>query len=728
MTGFGSYDAYNANESADAAPVADGSTGGPLVNRSRSVFVHASLVLFALAIVTRAVMLQLVDASQWSAKAEDQQVQESEIVPPRGRILDANGNVLVESRELVHLAFTPRNIKPFRKRGAKKSDPLINGRAAIRQALHSMDVSDADIRRVLDTTRKWVELPQLFLPSDVKRLEGFPGVTPTRVLQRYVSAPRGLLDVLGTVSDEKGPVGGLESEEDSLLRGQSGKQALIKDGKSYPVETPAFARVAARPGHTLTLTINQSLQELAERQLADGIAQTNSAGGDAVIVDPRDGSVLAMAGIRNGKIAPSMTVLTEPYEPGSVMKPFVISRAMELKRVHPDEIINTEGGKWTVAKRDIYDEHKAASLSMRDVIRLSSNIGAVKIAQRLSPREEFEAFRDFGFGTLTGLPYPAESRGSVPRPADWKAQTQASVAMGYEMNATLLQVAMAYVSIANDGELLQPALIREVHDAEGNLVFSHQRTVARRVLEPGTTKVMRSILASVVDSGTAVAADLATFDLAGKSGTARRVVNGRYDGSYNATFAALFPAQAPQYVIVVRMIDPKGKSIFGGTVAGRVVNNIVQGALATRDASLDRNALAAVAKPLRAPKVKPLSPKAMLAAQRDTARFDSLKAPAPAPVAPLATPTRVIVSLPYKAGAKSGSARRASNDSASDDVPVGELREVPSVYGLDTRQAMRALHAAGFHVSVVGGNSGRTKPAAGTLARTGSVIVLETPK
>jgi cell division protein FtsI (penicillin-binding protein 3) len=329
------------------------------------------------------------------------------------------------------------------------------------------------------------------------------------------------------------------------------------------------------------------------------------------------------------------------------------------------------------------------------------------------------------------MPYPAESRGNVPRPGDWKSQTHASVAMGYEMNATLLQVAQAYVSIANDGVLLQPALIREVRDADGNVMFTHQRTVVRRVLEPSTTKVMRTILASVVDSGTAVAADLATFDLAGKSGTARRAVNGKYDGTYNATFAALFPAQAPQYVIVVRLIDPKGKSIFGGTVAGRVVNSIVQGALATRDASLDRNALAAVTKPLPTPKAKPLSPKAVLAAQRDTARFDSLKAPAPAPVAPLATPTRVIVSLPFKNAGKSGSARRAAttdDEPSGDALPLGELREVPSVFGLDTRQAMRALHAAGFHVSVIGGGTSRTKPAAGTLARSGSVVVLETPK
>jgi cell division protein FtsI (penicillin-binding protein 3) len=221
-----------------------------------------------------------------------------------------------------------------------------------------------------------------------------------------------------------------------------------------------------------------------------------------------------------------------------------------------------------------------------------------------------------------------------------------------------------------------------------------------------------------------MAAGLQAFDVAGKSGTAKRAVNGRYPaGAYNSTFAGMFPAQAPQYVLVARLIDPEGK-VFGGTVAGRIVNEIIQGALATRDASLDRRALATVAKPLPTPKQKPLSPKAVIAAMRDTMRFDSLRASAPAPVAPLAAPTRVIVSLPFKAK------NVANSGTIESDGPGarGELREVPSVYGLDARQAARSLHAAGFHVSIVAGSAGRTRPAAGTLMRTGSVVVLETPK
>ncbi|MEQ1691002.1 MAG: penicillin-binding transpeptidase domain-containing protein [Gemmatimonas sp.] len=689
----------------------------PLVSRTRTMLVHFSLVVFALAIVARAVEVQLVNTGRWTQAAENQQVNARDVAPPRGQILDANGVVLVESRELMRLSFAPKQLKPVRKRGAKRSDPPINTRLVVRKGLKAIGVHDTLIRRVMDTTRKWVELPALYLPSDVERFAGLPGVHRDPVLRRTVLAPPGIAGFLGSVRDQSTPVGGIEEELDSLLRGVSGRNALVRVPRSGEIETPALQGLAARPGHDVSLTINLSLQEIAERELADGIARTGSTGGDVVIMDPRDGAVLAMAGVRNGKPSVTATALAEPYEPGSVMKPFVVTRALELTRVQPDELINTEGGKWTVAKRTINDEHKAAFMSVRDVVRNSSNIGAVKIAMQLSEREEYEALRDFGFGTPTGLPYPAESRGQLPT-LKWHPQTASAVAMGYGMSATPLQIAAAYVVLANDGELLQPAIVRQVRDADGTVQFAMERRVVRRVLQPATAKLMRTILTSVVDSGTAVAADMATYDVAGKSGTARRAVAGGYhQDQYNSTFAGMFPAQAPQYVLVVRLIDPKGK-IFGGTVAGRIVNEILQAALATRDASLDRRALAEVVKPVPVPLRRPLTPTAIAAALRDTARFDSLRAPAPSPVPELAAPARVVVSLPFKTVSK------ASIENGSGTA----LRTVPSVYGLDARQAALTLHAAGFRVSLAAGRVTRTRPAAGTMVRSGSVVVLESPQ
>ncbi len=720
MTGFARAGSGEAD-----TDVVNATTSRPLVSRTRAIVIHATLVVFALAILARAAQLQLVESTRWADAAVEQQVKQQDVTPPRGQILDANGNVLVATRELMRLSFAPKLLQPAKRRGARRSDPPVNTRLAVRQGLKALNVHDTLVRRVMDTTRKWVELPAYYLPSDLDRFAGLPGVYRTRVLKRVSSAPPGISGFLGTVRDENTPVGGIESELDSLLRGVNGRNALVKDGRGNLIETPALSGVQARAGHTVTLTINQSLQEIAERELAEGVERTGASGGDVVMMDPRDGAVLAMAGFRDRKASVTATPLAEPYEPGSVMKPFIVARALELERVRPDEMINTEGGMWVVAKRKLYDEHKAVSMSVRDVVRLSSNIGAAKIALKLTQREEYETLRDFGFGTLTGVPYPAESRGRLP--SVWLPQTPTSVAIGYEMMATPLQIAAAYVAIANGGELLQPGMVREVRDADGRVVFTHERRVIRRVIDPATAHLMREMLASVVDSGTAVAADLATFDVGGKSGTAREA-NGRFGYAqlkYNSSFAGMFPVQAPQYVLVVRLVDPKGK-IYGGTISGRVVNEIIQSALATRDASLDRRALAALAKPIPTRRVRPPSPQAIAAALRDTARFDSLRAPTPPLPAPVAAPQRVVVTLPL------ASARGAKGDSGVvhpvDVASRTDWRAVPSVYGLDARQAVRTLHAAGFHVSLAAGQATRTRPAAGSMVRAGSVVVLETPQ
>lgn len=691
------------------------------VSRVRAMLVHATLVLFTLAIIARAAQIQIVEGERWARTAASQQVREEQIKPPRGRIYDANGNVLAETVEMMRVRFTPANIKSYRPRGRKGTTDTVHSRTVVRQTLKSLGVSDSWIRRALDTTRAWVEIPMEFLPSDLERLKGIPGYNPERIHSRKVTAPAGVRGILGTINSEGKAVSGLEFELDSVLQGVSGKDVQIRDGRGNRMETPSLSGFDARPGHNITLTINQSLQEIAETELMDGVKRTGATGGDVVIMDVRDGAVLAVAAVRDRRVTTTAMSLAEPYEAGSVMKPFVISRALELERVHPEQMINTENGHWRFAKRSFTDEHKAPMMSVRDVIRHSSNIGAAKIAQTLSEQEEYEALRDFGFGTATGVPYPAESRGRLPVPK-WEPQTATALAIGYEISATPLQIASAYVAIANGGELLQPVLVREVRDANGTVLYTHTRRVIRRPIPEATALEMRTMLASVVDSGTAVAAGLQTYEVSGKSGTARRLVNGAYDQvHYNSTFAGMFPAESPQFVLVVRLIDPEGK-IYGGTVAGRVVNVILQGAIATRDGSLDRSALALLEKRITPPKKAPLSVSAVAAAKRDTARFDSLRAPTPAAAEPVSSADRVIVSLPFTPRSKKAG---AGGDGSS---PDRSLRRVPSVFGLDTRQAVRVLHAAGFRVTTVKGSGGQTKPGAGTMIQGGSLVVLETGK
>jgi cell division protein FtsI (penicillin-binding protein 3) len=697
----------------------DGAPDAVPISRWRSGLVHGALLLVAAALVARSAQVQLLEHAEWTRLAERQHVRDVAVVPPRGTLLDATGSVLVETREQMKLAIAPQELRTVRLKGPEGRKREVDARAALRKGLRELGVPAEWIRRAVDPKRKWVELPQRFLPADLERFNGLPGIRRERIMRRVNSSPEGLRGMMGALDADGEPVSGLELELDPFLRGERGRAPVVIEGGGYRIPSPELRAVEARPGHTVVLTINQALQEIAEQQLQLARERTGASGGDVVILDPRSGELLALVGVRDGRPALTSTPLAEAYEPGSVVKPFLVTRLLDLGRARVDETINTENGQWQLAGRTLRDEHEAPSMSVRDVIRLSSNIGTAKLAARMSPQEEFETLRDFGFGSFTGVPYPAESKGRLKRPATWGPMTRTSMAIGYELMATPVQIAAAYAAIANGGDLLQPVLVREVRAPDGTVRYRHQRRVVRRVISPQAAAAMRTMLESVVDSGTARAADLATFDVAGKSGTARRSESGQgyVEGRYNASFAGMFPASDPQYVIVARLIDPSGPSYFGGTVSGGMVNGILQAALATREASLDRGKLAQVVKRLT-PGPDSAAP-ASRVASRPSEGPDSTapRASAPPPAEPLSAPARVVVELPMAVGSEGATPRSPE-----------ELRPVPPVEGLDIRQAVRVLHLAGFQVALATGSTLRTTPASGTVVRTGSTVRLERPR
>lgn len=686
----------------------------PPIGRGRASLIHGTLVLFAVALIARAIQVQLVDGKSWAAKAVKQQVTESSLPAPRGQILDERGVVLVESREMVQLRIAPNEIRRDKKKNRDDGPKLL-------KALNALGVPRTLVKDALDVRQKWVVIPKLVVPRDAQPILALrQGIHPLYAMQRVNAAPEGVKKLIGVIDAKGAAVGGIEQSLDSLLRGQSGKRTGLRDGGGNVWDSPSLSGIDATPGHSITLTINATLQEICERELTLALQRTGASGGDIVILDPRDGSILALAGYRDGKSPLTSTPLAEGYEPGSVLKTFFVARMLDQNLIKADDWVNTENGTFTINKRTITDEHKRPEMTVSDVIRFSSNIGIVKLASKLSTAQEYELLRDFGFGVQPGTPYPAESRGRVPLPRTWSMQTSASMAMGYELLVTPLQLAVAYASVANGGELLQPALIREIRDANDNVIFQHQRRALRRVLSKDAAEATRTILESVVDSGTATAAELKTFDVAGKSGTARRSIGGAYDlVHYNATFAGMFPARKPQYVIVARLIDPKG-AIYGGLVAAPVVNRILQGALASRDVQLDRSALAVTARPIPAR----VDSVALKLATRDAASLEKqalevlanpdtgILAVSVAPAMPVPATSTIAISIPYAPKPVS--------------APIAEDKLVPNVHGLDVRDAVRTLHAAGFQVRLLSGQVGRTKPAAGTLAKSGSTVVLET--
>src|SRR5437773_2291756 len=516
---------------------------------------------------------------------------------------------------------------------------------------------------------------------EVQPLRSTRGVHLEAVVNRFYPAPQLARATIGRVGDDGYGASGMEKTLDSLLAGRPGSAVVLKDRAGREYESPA--RVIAQPvaGHDVVLTLDAELQEIAQRALDDALRRMDADGGDVVMLDPASGEVLAIASHqRDGTARPSAFIDT--FEPGSVAKIFAAAALLALKRVGPREHVSGEDGIYRLPGRPpITDEDPQPTLTLADAIRVSSNIAIVKFAARLTPAEQYRMLRDFGFGALTGIEFPGEAAGKLRPPSEWTRPSAASLAIGYELSVTPIQVAAAYAALANGGLLLQPTLIREVRSPEGPLLYRHEPEPVRRAVSPEIAAALRDLLRGVVERGTGSEAALTNFPVAAKTGTARRVVNGHYaPGQYTASFAALFPADKPQLVLVVKIDNPHKGSYFAAQTAAPVTRSILEQALAARTVALDRARLSTAA------------PRATVAPLEDDGG-----------VVPYVVP------WPYH----------------PDSAAPGPAPPVPDVTGMEMRAAVRALHRRGFRVALKGwGAAEHTWPAAGDSAALGSTVTL----
>ena len=656
-----------------------------MARASRVSIVHGALVVFALALIVRAAKVQILDGKQWSERAKRQQFFTSSAPAPRGDILDASGKPLVESRELVRIAIAL---------------PEVRDTAFVIRALRSARLDAAPVRSAIARKRRWVELQGLHNPARISSLAKLNGIHFTPVMERVYVPSGGVRRIVGGLDGKGNPLDGIELGLDTLLRGDSAPVTLARNRDGRPLETPDGWTNPPRPGSTVTLTINSGLQDICERELSVAVDSLGASGGDIVVMNPHNGEILAMATNRAGRNVWANTAITEPFEPGSTLKPFVAAALLSRGRARADEVIPTFNGKLELEGRTIVDMHKAPQLSLADVIRFSSNVGIVQFGQRLSPREKYDTFRDLGFGMASGVPLPAEAPGTLREPASWSRQTPASILLGYEIAVTPLQLVAAYSAIANGGELPEPHLVKEVRSPEGEVIYRAEPRAVRRVMSRDIARVIREMLLAVVQEGTATKADLETFAVAGKSGTARRTsLNAGYTaGNYTASFVGLFPAEDPQYVVLVKLDSPTGSRYAGGDIAAPVTRIVLRAALAARDAALNREVLAAAG--------------TTVAAAENGALSDTAVKAQSAPPNPVPEASRVI-NLPLQPATK----------------PVERPpRLVPDVRGMTLRAAVRALHSSGFQVRLVNGPAMSTSPAAGAVAAAGSVMQLGHPR
>jgi cell division protein FtsI (penicillin-binding protein 3) len=621
----------------------------------------------------RAAQVQVLEGADWQEMAESQHTTDKEVAAARGAVLDRDGAQLAVSREVYRVSVAPREVLDADSTRALLADAL--------------DLSTQAARRLVDRDRRWVVAPGRYPPTVRDRLSGVRGVYLDRELERF--HPHGTLarGVLGTLLDGAAQ-GGIEQAFDDVLSGRAGREVVARDNLGKPIPGETLLVDAPRAGGQVVLTLDLDLQEIAGQALQEAIEGSQARGGDVLITDPATGEILALVSIRDGKTA-GLGAINTPYEPGSTLKPFTVAGMLERHLARLADSVDVEDGTWTVAGRTLHDVHAEGRMTIADALRVSSNVGIAKSAQVLTPGVQYENLRDFGFGAATGIELPGEAGGTLRRPDRWSLQSPASLAIGYEIAVTPIQMAMAYGALANGGLLMEPRLIREVRDPDGNLVERRQPQVVRRVVDTDVARSVSRVLVDVVEDGTGARARLGAFTVAGKSGTSRAYdAESGYGAGHYASFVGFFPAEAPQLVIFVKLENPTG-TYYGGAVAAPVTRATMEAALAARGTPLDREKLLRAA---RSAVTRPTATPVKFAAQ-----------PLDPPVPPGADPAA----------------------SGGDDATPASRVPVPDVRGLPTRTAVRRLHALGLRVSEEGrGEIVGTFPPAGARVEPGDTVRL----
>jgi cell division protein FtsI (penicillin-binding protein 3) len=550
------------------------------VVKRRAFCALAFVGMWVIVLEARLLQLQVFKHEELLAEANAQQQSEIQLEALRGDIRDRNGSLLAYSVPADSIVANPSQIKDAAEAATAICGALRDCTSKERQELErklSGKGQFAYLRR-----SRAVEPDQVKRVFDLK----LPGVFPSHDTRRYYPKAELAGPLLGFVSLENNGQAGIEYSKNKLLQGEDGVAYAQVDARRQRIET----RVERAPvaGATVELTIDTNLQYLVERELKAGVEANKARGGTAIVMDPSTGEILAMASyptfnpnavgrasadqLRNRAVA-------DVYEPGSTFKIVTASAAIEGHVEMPWDMIDTNPGYITPAgrSRPIYDTHHNGVISFEDVIVKSSNVGAVKVGLRTGAERMTRYVKLFGFGELLAPDLPGGSRGL------WNANNLsesglASVSMGYQVSVTPLQMATAVSTVANGGLLMEPHVVRAlVRDGRREPVAPK---VLHRAIEPDTAAMITEMMEGVVDHGTATVARIEGYPAAGKTGTAHRVVDGRYSQTdYNASFVGFVPSRRPAFTILVVVDTPRAGTYYGGTVSAPIFKRIAEGAL-----------------------------------------------------------------------------------------------------------------------------------------------------
>jgi cell division protein FtsI (penicillin-binding protein 3) len=541
----------------------------------RTLFVAAFLVLWMFAIGLRLVQLQVSRHDEMVARARQQQQGTAEVGFERGLVSDREGRQLARSLDTDSVFVTLKEVTDLKLASNLLASALGTDAAAIAQ----------QITTAKQNNRPFIWIARRIPPEQSQKIAAckVPGVHLEKEAKRFY--PNGSLaaHVLGFVGLDNAGQAGIEQFYNQKISGEKGKLYLERDSRG---RTYHSFQVESKPGQNIVLTLDQMIQFRAEQALATAVANTHAKSGTAIVLDPGTGEILALANSptfdpnQPGETASQTRInqaLEYVYEPGSTFKIVAFSAAIELGKAKPDDKIDCQMGAITVAKRVIHDHRPFGVLTLSEALAKSSNVGAIKLGLKVGDGPMFDFIKLYGFGSRTGVELPGESPGLLRPLKRWQPSSIGSIAMGQEIAVTPLQVAAAFGAIANNGVRVSPHLVREIHSANGNVVY-RPNPEQRRVISTATANALKGMLEGVTLNGTAKKARLNGYSAAGKTGTAQKIdprTHGYSATKHVASFVGFAPVSDPAVVIIVVIDEPAG-AYHGGDVAAPVFREIAE--------------------------------------------------------------------------------------------------------------------------------------------------------
>ena len=559
--------------------------GIPNGARVRAYLAGFLITLGITGVAVRAYGLQVDDGDHYRELADRQHAMIVDIPAPRGEIRDAKGRPLAVSADVDSVWANPREIHDVTETAAKLSTLL--------------NLDPAQLEAKLGTDRKFVWLAR-HVTREVAKSVGdakLPGIVLAKEPRRFYPAQKVGGTVIGRSDIDNRGLDGIELAMDAALTGKHTASAAVRDARGHRMFADGLA--TAQPGATVQLSLDRSIQALAEKSLLDSVTANKAKSGVCIVLDVATSKIVAMAsypsyvpntgeglaaGARNKPV-------TDAFEAGSVMKVFSVAAAVDGGAVTPETVFDLSGGSFQIkgASHPIRDVHADGSLTVAGIIKRSSNVGAAKIALRFGRENLYAGLKRFGFGARTGIEMPGEQRGMMRDGANWREIELATIAFGYGLTTTPLQIATALAAIGNGGVYTTPHIVDKVLDIDGNTVFQ-PKTESHAIMKPETAKAMIEMLASVFDKddktghggGTAKDINVPGFKCGGKTGTAHKYdpATKQYSpDKYLSSFAGLAPIDHPRLAIVVMIDEPSGGDYYGGKVAGPVFATVASESL-----------------------------------------------------------------------------------------------------------------------------------------------------